>query len=163
MNPSIVLVNQHPRLRPAHRPLEMLARKVFAGEHKRGTADVILVGSQMLRSLNRRFRKLNDTTDVLSFPFGAEGQPDASGYWGEIYINLDRINSEAKNNKTTLKETVALRVVHGLLHLFGHTHRTADEISALAKREQRYLKAAGYANARWETTNKTRRHGARKK
>lgn len=163
MNPSIVLVNHHPHLRPAHRPLEMLARRVFTGEHKRGTADVILVGSRMLHSLNRRFRQRNNTTDVLSFPFGAEGRPDSSGYWGEIYINLDLISREAKSHKTTLKEAVALRVVHGLLHLFGYVHRTGDEAATLAKREQHYLKATGYTHTHWGTANNARRRRAGKK
>ncbi len=163
MNPSIILVNRHPRLRPAHRPLEMLARRVFAGEHKQGTADVILVGSQMLRSLNRRFLQRDRTTDVLSFPFGAGGRPDAAGYWGEIYINLDVISREAKRHGTTLKEALAWRLVHGLLHLFGYDHRTADEIVVLTGREKRYLKAAGFSYLAWESNDNSGRPTTGKK
>lgn len=151
MNPSITLTNRHPHLRPAHRPLEMLARRVFAGEHKRGMADVIFIGSQMLRSLNRRFLKRDRTTDVLSFPFGAEGKPDGAGYWGEVYINLDLVNTDAKNSGTTLKEALAWRMVHGLLHLFGYDHRTKQEVALMAGREQRYLKAAGFSYSAWKT------------
>ncbi len=141
----------------------MLARRVFAGEHKRGNADVILIGSQMLRSLNRRFLQHDRTTDVLSFPFGAEGQPDASGYWGEIYINLDLVNKDAKNNGTTLKEALAWRMIHGLLHLFGYDHRTEEEITQLAGRERRYLKAAGFSYMGWATNNKSQSRRAGKK
>jgi probable rRNA maturation factor len=157
MNPSITLTNRHPRLRPAHRPLEMLARRVFAGEHKRGTADVILIGSALLHSLNRRFLQHDRTTDVLSFPFGAAGKPDSSGYWGEVYINLDLVNTDAKNNNTTLKEALAWRMVHGLLHLFGYDHRTKDEIVLLAGRERRYLKAAGFSYSGWESEHSSPR------
>jgi len=159
MNPAIILVNRHPRLRPAHRQLELLARKVFSGEHHRGIADVILSGSKTIRALNRRFLKHDYATDVLSFPFGAKGRPDASGYWGEIYINLDYVNQDAKNHGVLLKEALAWRLVHGLLHLFGYDHRTKDEVGIMAGREQRYLRYAGFSYLGWkaQTTRRGRR------
>ena len=127
MSTPVTLVNRHPRLRPAHRLQEKLARKVFAGERKKGTVDIILADNAFLRTLNRRYRKKNKTTDVLSFGFGEPGRPDESGFWGEIYINLDMLQTEAGKRRITLKETLALRVVHGLLHLFGYDHEKPDE------------------------------------
>ena len=159
MNPPVTIVNRHPRLRPAHRPQERLAQKVFVGERKRGTADIILAGSGLLRTLSRRYRKKDKISDVLSFPFGAEGRPDASGFWGEIYINLDLVRGEAKQNKITMKEALALRVVHGLLHLFGFGHEDDDQMTVMAKRESRYLKAAGFSIASWGAARKDVRPG----
>lgn len=145
MNAPVTMTNRHPNLRPAHRPQQLLVQKVFAGERKRGTVDIILAESSLLRTLNRRHRKKDKTTDVLSFPFGAEGRPDASGFWGEIYIDLDLLLREAKHNKTALKDGLALRIVHGLLHLFGYDHEADNAADTMAQRENRYLKATGFA------------------
>ena len=157
MNSPITLTNRHPNLRPAHRPQQRLVQKVFASERKRGSVDIILAGSSLLRTLNRRHRKQNKTTDVLSFPFGAEGRPDASGFWGEIYINLDLVLREAKHNKTALKDALALRIVHGLLHLFGYDHKADNSADTMAHRENRYLKAAGFAPTA-QITKETAQH-----
>ncbi len=145
--PQITIVNKHPRLRPAHQPQERLALQVFKGERKKGLVDIILIDTVKLRELNRRFRRENQTTDVLSFPFGAGGQPDSSGYWGEIYINLDLLGTESKREKIALRDTLALRVVHGLLHLFGYDHHSEEDLPLMLRKEKRYLSAAGFSTA----------------
>ena len=152
MNSPVTLVNRHPRLRPAHRLQEKLAQMVFAGERKKGTADIILADAAFLRTLNRRYRKKNKTTDVLSFSFGEPGRSDESGFWGEIYINLDMLRTEAGKHCITLKDALALRVVHGLLHLFGYDHEKTAEGATMAAREARYLKAAGFTAATFQDT-----------
>jgi len=152
----VTITNLHPRLRPAHKPLERVASRVFAGERKKGRADIILAGTELLHDLNRKFRKKNKTTDVLSFGFGAGGRPDASGFWGEIYINLDVLRDEAKKQHSTLRDGVARRVVHGLLHVFGYDHQRTAEATVMTAREERYLRAAGISGA-GETTRTRRR------
>jgi probable rRNA maturation factor len=143
----VTFINRHSCARPAHRPQERLAAKIFAGERKSGAADIILTGSAPIRTLNRRFRTHNRTTDVLSFPFGEKGRPDETGFWGEVYINLDVLRREAKKHRLALKETLARRVAHGLLHLFGYDHHDNREAARMTAREQRYLKAAGFIAA----------------
>jgi probable rRNA maturation factor len=141
----VTIVNRHRCLRPAHGPQERLAARVFAAERKRGSADIILTGAALVRSLNRRYRKKNKTTDVLSFSYGDKGKPDETGSWGEIYINLDAVRSEARCERIALRESLARRVVHGLLHLLGYDHQDDHTAEAMAAREQRYLAAAGFA------------------
>jgi len=141
---SVTIINRHRCLRPAHRPQERLAATIFAGERKSGAADIILTGAAPVRTLNRRFRKKSKTTDVLSFPFGEEGRPDEAGFWGEVYINLDVLRTEAKHQHIALKETLARRVVHGLLHLFGYDHVDDRTTTEMIARENRYLAAAGF-------------------
>jgi len=147
VNPAISIMNRHPRYRPAHEPQLRLARQVFKGEGKRGTVDIILGDAAMLRSLNRQFRHTAKTTDILSFPFGEQGRPDESGYWGEIYINLDRLHTEAERESATMRDALALRVAHGLLHLFGYDHIDDPDARQMIAREKRYLKKAGFSSA----------------
>lgn len=142
MSSPVSFTNRHPVLRPAHRPQELLARRVFRGERKKGHAEVILAGTTILRGLNRHFRQKNKSTDVLSFPFGEPGSPDTSGFWGEIYIDLDILQTERRRAGSKLKDALAWRVVHGLLHLFGYDHYHDDSV---ATREKRYLQAAGFS------------------
>lgn len=144
MTAPVTISNRHAHLRPAHRPLERLASRVFSGERSKGHADIILAGSSVLLTLNRRFRKKNKTTDVLAFAFGGHGRPDSSGFWGEVYVNLDLLRREAKQTGLTLRDALAWRIVHGLLHLLGYDHRLAKEAAVMRERERKYLAAAGF-------------------
>ena len=53
MSSPVTITNLHPRLRPAHKPLERVASRVFAGERKKGRADIILAtGTSQLKTLD---------------------------------------------------------------------------------------------------------------
>ena len=77
-----------------------------------------------MQELNRTYRNIDSTTDVLSFENDEEYE-DEEGKWkcvGDIAISLDTlpVNSEyfAENQNSELKRLL----VHGLLHLNGYDH-----------------------------------------
>jgi probable rRNA maturation factor len=81
----------------------------------RGEVDVLITGNRRLQELNRRFRKKNKPTDVLSFP-GAEG--------GDIAISADIARQNAGRYGHSAAQELKILVLHGLLHLAGHDHET---------------------------------------
>lgn len=94
--------------------------------------NIILTDSARLRSLNRRFRKKDRATDVLSFAFG---EPE---FLGEIYISLDRARSQARALGCAFPAELWRLVVHGLLHLLGHTHGRGAARRRMEKKELAY-------------------------
>jgi probable rRNA maturation factor len=130
----ISLSNNCPNIRV---PASRLASKAgyLLKKESPGTAsvNVIFVDNRYIRKLNARFRKKNKATDVLSFAFN---DPDLLG---EVYISLERARAQAREYGATLPEEVWRLVVHGLLHLMGHTHYRKKERTIMQNLESSYL------------------------
>lgn len=101
---------------------------------KAGKVDVSLVDDRLIRSLNRRFRKLNKATDVLSFYFGEYG------VLGDVIISLDTAKRNALRFKSDLDRELKRLVIHGTLHLLGYDHMSKSDRILMGKREELYAK-----------------------
>ncbi len=84
---------------------------------------VIIINKQGIKALNRKFREINQATDILSFPL--------SDNFGEMYINPEMTKLEAKKFDRTYENFFAFLFIHGLVHLKGFDHgSTMDNIEA---------------------------------
>ncbi len=81
----------------------------------RGEVGILITGNRRLQALNRRFRRKNKPTDVLSFP-GVEG--------GDIAISADIARQNAGRYGHSAAQELKILVLHGMLHLAGHDHET---------------------------------------
>ncbi len=105
--------------------LRGLARKVLQGENKKiADLSIALVGQGRIRELNKKYRKKNKVTDVLSFQY------DKSG---EVIICLREVKKNAKKFGSTYKKELARVLIHGTLHILGYDHEK------MKKKEVRYL------------------------
>ena len=84
----------------------------------RGDVGLCLTEDREMRALNRRFRRKNKPTDVLSFP----ASPDLNGYAGDLAISLDIARANARRYGHSLAKEVKILILHGLLHLAGYDH-----------------------------------------
>ena len=104
---------------------------------------VLLGGNKEIRTLNRKFRKKNKTTDVLSFPFQTKKElnkklkKEKEVYLGDIIINLNKIKGK-KMIKKFLIEFDRLWI-HGLVHLFGYQHEREKDYLKMSKVEKKFL------------------------
>lgn len=92
---------------------------------------IALVDDAQMKTLNRRFRGKNRTTDVLTF--GADpAEADDSRPLGEIVISLEQAGRQARQEKHSVATEVRYLLVHGILHAFGYDHENdRGEMNAL--------------------------------
>jgi probable rRNA maturation factor len=101
---------------------------------------VCLVSDLRMRELNRTFRGVDATTDVLSFPWDGEGSPEGERHLGDILISVPRARSQAERAGHDLDRELKILLIHGYLHLLGHDHETdRGEMSRLQARLVRSL------------------------
>lgn len=94
----------------------------------------LVTGDDEIRTLNRQFRKKDDTTDVLSFPAGTKG------HLGEIAISLDRAREQAADFGHSVEDEMRVLMLHGVLHLVGMDHeRDRGEMRRVEQRWRRRL------------------------
>jgi probable rRNA maturation factor len=104
----------------------------------RGTTNVMITSSREMRTLNRRFRRKDRATDVLSFPplLGTE-----NGFAGDVAISAEIAVSNARRLGHTAADEIRILTLHGILHLAGYDHE--EDSGEMARKEQRLRKALG--------------------
>ena len=129
----IVVANNHPSLRFPKRETFRAIQSVLQYESVRSfQVSVVFVGSRFIRRINRRYLQHDYATDVIAFPLG-EGK--GSPLEGEIYVNLDRARSQARDYKVPFAEETRRLLIHGTLHLLGYTDTTNREKTRMTRRE----------------------------
>jgi probable rRNA maturation factor len=118
------------------RRLALLARRVLAGEG--GCLDVTIVFTDDVsqRELNRTYRAIDRTTDVLSFNIPPVAKLAKAS--GEIYISVAQARRQARRYRHAFGSELERLVVHGVLHLLGHDHKKTEEALRMRALEHRY-------------------------
>ena len=95
---------------------------------------IAVVDDDSMRNLNRKFRRKNKTTDVLTFPADeSDADPHVKGRpLGDIVISIDQARRQAAEQKHSLATEIRYLILHGTLHALGYNHATDDgEMNAL--------------------------------
>jgi len=84
------------------------------------SVSVAFLPKSEIKKLNRKYRKYDKSTDVLSFCY-------SSGYnkgktEGELFLCPEIIEKSAQKNKVSFKKELAFVLSHGILHLLGFRH-----------------------------------------
>jgi probable rRNA maturation factor len=132
--------------RQRKRKIQTEAWTTLAGEMLRAigkhdsSATIAFVSDIRMRELNRTFRGIDRTTDVLSFPeSSSEGRPDEQNL-GDIAISVERAETQARENGLEFDGEISQLMLHGLLHLCGYDHETdSGEMNRLELRLRRKL------------------------
>ena len=91
---------------------------------------LIICGPVSIRRINREYRKIDKVTDVISFALlddeeTVEYEDDIE--LGDIFINRNRVISQAEEYGHSVKREFVFLFVHGLLHLFGYDHMNKED------------------------------------
>ena len=85
---------------------------------------MLLCNDTYMQELNKTYRNIDSTTDVLSFENDEEYE-DEEGKWkcvGDIVISLDTLPVNAEYFNESRNDELKRLIVHGLLHLNGMDH-----------------------------------------
>jgi len=138
---------------PAEEDIGRWVDAVLATVPVRGGADapagpgelcVRLVDEPESAELNGRFRHKDGPTNVLSFP--AEVTVPDARFWGDIVICVPLVHAEAAAQEKSVDAHFAHLVVHGVLHLLGYDHQSAEEADQMETLEKRVLGRFGVAD-----------------
>ena len=121
--------------------IKKISHKIHFLNKKNITFTILLTNSFNMKKLNKKFRKVNKATDVLSFPSftlkNLKLEKRNNSYIGDIAVSYEIINSRSKKN-IFIKEFDKVWV-HGFLHLIGYDHIKNKDYIKMNKIEKRIL------------------------
>lgn len=122
---------------------EAVAAVAEEGAVTSGSVVVALSSDANVAVLNGQFRGKPKPTNVLSFPAG-EGVPD--GFLGDVILACETVYREADEQGVPVAHHMQHLVVHGILHLLGYDHISADDAERMEALEISILSKLSIAN-----------------
>lgn len=151
--------------------IEKVLQKCFEVEHINPTSlyiCVTLTNPENIKEINKQYRNIDRSTDVLSFPmFEKEELDDIVSHnalienkedtekeidekdllgdmimqdiMGDIIISLEKVEEQAKEYGHSFEREFAYMLVHGFYHLRGYDHMTEDEKKEMREKEENVL------------------------
>jgi probable rRNA maturation factor len=102
---------------------------------------IALVSDREMRAINKRWRRKDQATDVLSFPMQ---EPDSLG---DVVISLDTARRQAREGGWPLAAELRRLLAHGILHCRGYDHEEPADARRMAAAERRLLGRDGMVGA----------------
>ncbi|NLZ45466.1 MAG: rRNA maturation RNase YbeY [Clostridiales bacterium] len=137
--------------------IRLLIRKccsaVLNEENFKGNAEISVsfVDDKSINDLNREYRDIDSSTDVLSFPLGEDGKYDLNNetnayMLGDIVISLETATHQAEIYGHSLEREMGFLTVHSMLHLLGYDHvdNSLGEV-IMREKEESILEKLGYS------------------
>ena len=147
--------------------------EVAVGQRQGAQVSLLVADDRTLRELNRRFRGLDEITDVLSFstvyaghwegdsdaPDGSYLRPGDADVFdlplppgelpplGDVALSYPQAERQAAERRHSPRREVAHLIIHGLLHLAGHDHEEPEERALMEARERAGMEAVSRLGA----------------
>ncbi len=112
--------------------LKKIIEKILRKEGKNDcSVSIALVDEKKIKEINKKYRKREKVTDVLSFSYCESDGFCKDCMLGEIIV----CPSQVKKEKKELTEVL----IHGVLHLLGYDHeKNEKEAKIMEKKEKNY-------------------------
>lgn len=113
--------------------------------------DLSFVNDEEIRRLNKDFRNIDASTDVLSFPLSDEENKEfnpATNAWmlGDVIISVEHAARQAEEYGHSFQREIAFLTVHSVLHLLGYDHVNGGiEAEIMREKEENVLLEMGLA------------------
>lgn len=110
--------------------------------------NVILTNPETIRETNKKYRNIDNETDVLSFPMfekeeinkiikqSIEGKELIEDVLGDIMISIPRVIEQAKEYGHSVERELAYMIVHGFYHVMGYDHIKEEDKLIMRPKEE---------------------------
>lgn len=122
------------------------------------TLNVTFTDDETIQQVNKEFREIDKSTDVLSFPAIDFENPadfsfingDEADYFdpdtdelilGDIMISLEHAHAQAVEYGHSFRREIAFLITHSLLHLLGYDHMDDEERKVMEEKQENILQS----------------------
>ena len=159
---DIEFISTSKKMYPYERPLKKLLKKSISSFElwmcnnsnlnkknygKKIECGVVLCGKTHMKTLNSKFRGINNVTDVLSFPLYDNLRKTVKNNMdivpvlnmGDVIICREVAKLQAKKFELTVEYEIIHLLVHGFLHLWGMDHEISLKEQRKMEKEEKII------------------------
>ena len=101
-----------------------------------------------IRKINKKYRKIDKATDVLSFPMFEKAELDEKiknkdflyeDVIGDIIISIEKVKEQAEEYGHSFERELSYMLVHGFYHLMGYDHIEEEDKKIMRPKEEKIL------------------------
>ena len=101
-----------------------------------------------IRKINKKYRKIDKATDVLSFPMFEKAELDEKiknkdflyeDVLGDVIISIDKVKEQAEEYGHSFERELSYMLVHGFYHLMGYDHIEEEDKKIMRPKEEKIL------------------------
>ena len=105
-----------------------------------------------IRKINKKYRKIDKATDVLSFPMFEKDELDEKiknkdflheDVLGDIIISIEKVKEQAEEYGHSFERELSYMIVHGFYHLMGYDHIKEEDKVKMRPKEEKVLNKLG--------------------
>ena len=126
--------------------LDLLSKITEDKNELKKSASILLTDDLYMKEINKKWRKLEKATNVLSFPVNKQIKEEGYFFIGDIVLSYETILSECKLRKKSFKDHFLHLLVHGFLHLLGYNHDNKRNEKEMEELEVNYLSKLNIKN-----------------
>ena len=115
----------------------ILFLKSIGIQKKKVKLTVLLSNNKNIKKLNKKFRKKNIATDVLSFPSEKKFNLKKNPYLGDIVVSYEFLNKPKNLSNLEFRKKLIKIFIHAFLHLLGHDHVKLRDFKKMLKEEEK--------------------------
>lgn len=113
-----------------------LIKKLKSNKKTAELISIVFCSDDYLLKINQLYLKHNYFTDIITFNYSEK----AGIINGELFISVDRVRLNAKDNDVSQNNELHRVIFHGVLHLLGFNDKTPDERAIMRNQEDKWLK-----------------------
>ena len=111
---------------------------------KNSIFDIIFIDDDEMQKINKEYRGIDRTTDVISFALNDNKHIDAVlNSLGDIFISIPKMISQARDYGHSEKRELSFLTLHGILHLLGYDHIEEDDEKVMFGLQKEILNELG--------------------
>ena len=119
--------------------LDLLSKITEDKNELKKSASILLTDDLYMKEINKKWRKLEKATNVLSFPVNKQIKEEDYFFIGDIVLSYETILSECKLRKKSFRDHFLHLLIHGFLHLLGYNHDNKRNEKEMEELEVNYL------------------------
>jgi probable rRNA maturation factor len=114
---------------------EWLSNLLKEEGYRIGEVNYVFCSDEYLYRMNLDYLAHDTYTDIITF----DQSEEVGEISGDIFISVERIRENAKQNLTTFHEELRRVLAHGLLHLIGYKDKTESEVALMRSKENQAI------------------------
>ena len=100
---------------------------------------LVFVDDKSIKKINKKFRKKNKTTDVLTFINSLKKNKNVNEIYCDIFFSAETIKKDAEKNIVNFYEHITHLMIHCFLHVNGYDHKKETDFIKMKNLEEKIL------------------------